>query len=53
MVVRLVFLTLLLLTLGGSPVRAAVIDWLYEVEVPVDDQSPAARRAATRATHEH
>jgi hypothetical protein len=48
MVVRLVFLTLFFLTLGGSPVRAAVVDWLYEVEVPVEDQSSTARRAATR-----
>lgn len=49
MLVRLVSLTLVLLTLCGSPVRAAVVDWLYDVEVPVEDQSRAARRDATRA----
>lgn len=48
MVVRLAFLTLVLLTLCGSPGRAAVVDWLYEVEVPVEDQSRSARRDATR-----
>jgi hypothetical protein len=49
MVVRLVSLTLVLLMLCGSPVRAAVVDWLYDVEVPVVDQSVAARREATRS----
>ena len=49
MFVRLVSLMLMLLTLYGSPVRATVVDWLYEVEVPVEDQSRAARQEATRA----
>lgn len=49
MFVRLVSLMIVSLTLCGSPVRAAVVDGLYEVEVPVEDQSRAARRDATRA----
>src|SRR3982750_4585745 len=44
-----VFCWLFWLLTGLPAVPAATVDWLYEVDVPVTDQSPDARSAAFKS----